>query len=72
MSRFRALSYLVFAGLIAIVAAASLVAMIRALLVRDTLSAVESALGTAVLTIILAVAATKLFKAGLKGWQQNA
>jgi len=54
------------AALVFLMACASLVAMLRSLMVSTTLAAIESAFGTFVLTIILLVAAKRLYEAGLK------
>jgi hypothetical protein len=67
MHKLTPIIYLIVASLLGIVAVLTFIAMVRALTVQDTLSAVESALGTGVLTILLAVMANRLFKAG---WQR--
>ena len=72
MEKLTPIMYLVIAALLAILAIASLVAMILSLTVQDTLAAVESALGTGVLTILLAVMANKVFKAGWRRLHPNA
>lgn len=54
------------AGLVFLLACASLVAMLRALTVSTTLAAIETAFGTFVLAIILLVSARRLYDAGLK------
>ena len=70
MNKLKPITYLVLAALLGIAAVASAVAMVRALTVPDTLTAVESALGTGVLTIILVVMTNKLFKAGWRDLQR--
>jgi putative copper export protein len=67
MNKLTPIFYIVLASVLGLVALGAFIAMVRALTVRDTLSAVESALGTGVITILLVVMANKLFKAG---WQR--
>ena len=56
--------YFVSAALLGALAIASVISVIQALTVRDTVTAIESALGTAVLALALAVFTHKLFKVG--------
>ena len=64
MDKFKSILYFLLALLLALIALASLSALVRALMVQETLPAIESALGTAVITIILSAMAAKLFKLG--------
>lgn len=69
MNKLKPIFYMLIAGLLGFVALLSFIAMIRALTVQHTLSAIESAVGAGVLAILLVVMANKLFKAGWRRWQ---
>jgi len=58
-------SIIAAAGLVFLMACASLLAVLRALTVSTTLAAIESAFGTFVLAIILLVSARRLYEAGV-------
>ena len=63
--------YFLGAGLLGVLALASVISAVQALTVRDTVTAIESALGTAFLAILLAVFTQKLFRTGLQRLRNN-
>lgn len=71
MFKLASIFYIVLAILVGIVALASFIDLIRAFLFPDTLSAIESMLGTGVLVIILSIMSVHLFKYGLRRLQQG-
>lgn len=64
MQKITPFLYIIAAIALGLVAVASIIDLLRALFVPNTLTAVESAIGTGVLALMLAVMATTLFQAG--------
>jgi len=64
MHKFKPILYFSAAALLTLIVIACVISIIQALLIPDTVSAIESAIGTGVIAMILAVVATKLYQAG--------
>ena len=71
MSKMQSILMLVAAFVLAVIAAASLVATIRAITVKDTLAAMDSTVGAGILTLIVAIMAIKSFKTGWRGLRSS-
>ena len=70
-NRFFAYLLLVLSGLLYVLFAATLLSMLQAFTVRDTITAVESAFGTFVLLLMLLWAARRSWSAGKKRLKQE-